>query len=100
MMKQEHTPLTTEEYQSIKVGDIIERMLGFAIPIYVIVSEITDNLIICGPWTFDRKTGIEVDDDIPSTVSYIRRILTDEMKELLSGPEKLERIPYPFEPKS
>jgi len=76
-MKQSYTPLTKEEYHSIKKGDVIERMLAFAIPMELVVQSVTDDVIDCG-WTFDRNTGLEIDDDIPVKVSYISRIIKQE----------------------
>jgi hypothetical protein len=93
--KQEYTPLTKEEYQSIKPGDYIERMLGFQIPVIFKVIEVKDNLIkaedVVGfgaDWDFDATTGLEVDDDIPVMVSYIRRILKPEEVEKAIAGEK------------
>jgi hypothetical protein len=87
-MKQKHTPLTKEQYQAIKPGDVIERMLAFCIPMYLNVQKVEDNIIDAG-WTFDRNTGLEIDEDIPLTVSYIRRVLTEEQKELLKTQKEL-----------
>lgn len=81
-MTQTHTPLTKEQYNSIKKGDVIERMLAFAVPMYLNVQNVSDKIIDCG-WTFDRNTGLEIDEDIPVTVSYISKILNDEQKEYL-----------------
>ncbi len=88
-MKQAYTPLPKETIRAIKIGDVIERMLGFAIPVYLNVVDVTENIIDCG-WTFDRNTGLEVDEDIPTTVSYIRRVLTEEQKEIIKNGGKLE----------
>lgn len=87
-MKQEHTPLTKEQYQAIKPGDVIERMLAFCIPMYLNVQKVEDGIIDAG-WTFDRNTGLEIDEDIPLSVSYIRRVLTEEQKELLKTQKEL-----------
>ena len=87
-MKQEYTPLTKEQYQAIKPGDVIERMLAFCIPMYSNVQKVEDNIIDAG-WTFDRNTGLEIDEDIPLSVSYIRRVLTEEQKELLKTQKEL-----------
>lgn len=76
-MKQEYNPLTKEEYHSIEKGDVIERMLAFCIPMKLVVQNVTDDIIDCG-WTFDRNTGLEVDDAIPTTVSYISKIIKKE----------------------
>ena len=77
MSKQEYKPLTKEEYKSIKAGDVIERMLAFCIPMELRVQSVDDNIINAG-WVFDRNTGLEIDEDIPSTVSYISKIIKQE----------------------
>jgi hypothetical protein len=77
-MKQTHSLLTKEEYNSIKSGDKLERMLAFCIPMIVIVQHVKDDVIYtAGGWTFDANTGLEIDEDIAATVSYISNILTD-----------------------
>lgn len=84
-----YKPLTTEQYQAIKVGDVVERMLAFKIPMYLVVQEVTEDIIDCG-WTFNRKTGVEVDDMIPVAVSYISRVLTE--KEIVKNGGKLTAL--------
>jgi len=84
----EYKPLTKEQYNSIKPGDVIERMLGFTIPCYLVVQSVTNDIVDAG-WTFDRNTGLEVDEDIPTTVSYISKILTEEEKETVKLKGKL-----------
>jgi hypothetical protein len=87
-MKQTYTPMKKEDIQAIKAGDVIERMLGFAIPCYLVVEEVTDTLIkAC--WEFDRNTGLEVDEDIPATVSYIRRVLNEDQKAIVKEGKNL-----------
>lgn len=76
-MKQQHNPLTRGQYQAIKVGDVIERMLAFCIPMNLVVQSVTSDVIDAG-WIFDRNTGLEIDEDIPATVSYISRVFTKE----------------------
>jgi len=90
-MKHLYTPLEEDKLASIKAGDVIERMLAFTIPIYLIVQKVEEGIIDAG-WTFDVKTGLEIDKDIPTTVSYIRRVLTEEQKELLKNGAK--EVPY------
>jgi hypothetical protein len=63
-------------------------MLAFCIPMYLNVQKVEDGIIDAG-WTFDRNTGLEIDGDIPQTVSYIRRVLTEEQKELLKTQKEL-----------
>lgn len=84
-----YTPMTRETLFAIKKGDVLERMLAFEIPLYLIVQKVTDDVIDCG-WIFNRKTGIEIDEEIPSPVSYIRRVLTEEQKETIKEGGKLE----------
>lgn len=86
--KQSYTPLPKEEYLKIKAGDVIERMLAFCIPDYLIVQKVDDNIIDAG-WVFDRNTGLEIDEDISSTVSYIRRVLTEEQKVIIKEGKEL-----------
>jgi hypothetical protein len=76
--KQEYIPLSKEEYRSIAVGDIIVRQLVFLIPMQLKVMELTEDRIICGFWEFDRNTGLEIDEDISHTVSYISEIIKNE----------------------
>lgn len=45
-----------------QVGDKVTRMLCGSLPIELTVTEVTDKYIRCGDWTFDRRTGAEIDD--------------------------------------
>jgi hypothetical protein len=74
-MQQSYKPLSVQEYESIKVGDIIIRMIAFVLPIELTVTAVDEKVITTGAWRFDRKTGIEIDEDIPTAVSYISEIL-------------------------
>lgn len=53
---------------AIRPGDRVRRMLGGSIPIDLIVTDVTRDLILCGEagigWSFDRVTGAEVDGEI------------------------------------
>lgn len=53
-----------QEYlKSLVVGDTVTRnMCGVKMPLKI--SEITDELIICGPWSFSKKTGAEIDEEL------------------------------------
>lgn len=73
-MKQTFAPLTKEEYNSIEPGDKITRMLGFSVPMELLVRSVNDTTIDAG-WVFDRNTGLEIDEDIPVIVSYISKIV-------------------------
>jgi hypothetical protein len=53
-----------KEFENLKVGDVVVRMLAGTIPMKLRVSEITDELIISGAWQFDRATGAEVDEEL------------------------------------
>lgn len=84
-MKIQYQPMTKEQLSQIKSGDVIERMLAFSVPMYLVVEEVTDTQIIAGWYTFNRETGIEIDEDIPTPVSYIKKVLTEEEKEQLKN---------------
>jgi len=51
-------------FAHIKKGDAVTRMLAGTIPMTLRVTQVDDKLIHCGPWTFDRFTGAEVDHDL------------------------------------
>lgn len=46
-----------------EVGDVVTRILA-GIPMKLRVSEVTPELISCGPWTFDPLTGAEIDEEL------------------------------------
>ncbi len=46
----------------MNVGDTVTRMLCGTISIKLTVTSITDDLIVCDLWEFDRATGIEIDE--------------------------------------
>jgi hypothetical protein len=48
----------------MEVGDTVIRWLAGVAPMPLKITERTDDLIVCGPWTFDRKTGAEIDPDL------------------------------------
>lgn len=53
------------DFTHIEVGDTVKRMLAGKIPMDLKVTEITEDLIVTGGgWTFDRRTGAEVDEDL------------------------------------
>lgn len=55
-------------FEHIKPGDTVRRMLGGTVPMDLLVSEVTDTEILCGPrdegWMFCRKTGAEIDPEL------------------------------------
>ena len=48
----------------VKPGDIVTRWLAAKCPMKVKVTEVTDTLIHCGPWKFDRLRGYEIDEEL------------------------------------
>ncbi len=52
-----------KKLKETKVGERVTRnMAGIIMDLRV--SEVTDDLIKCGPWEFDRQTGAEIDEDL------------------------------------
>jgi hypothetical protein len=51
-------------FENLRVGDVVVRMLAGTIPMKLQVSDITDQLIICGDWQFDKATGAEIDEEL------------------------------------
>ena len=68
-----------------KPGDTAVREMCGEMPLKV--TEVTDKLIICGPWQFDRATGAEVDEELGwgpefgCTGSYLVRIIPQQQEE-------------------
>lgn len=69
--------------EDIKVGDYVIRYFGYdpnpgshCPQMRMIVTQVTDNKIHCGPWKFDRKTGGELEKELgwtaTKTGSYIK----------------------------
>jgi len=59
-------------FRHITVGDKVTRSLAGSIPMHMRVTEVTDDLIVCGGWTFSRTTGAEQDDDLQWGDAYGR----------------------------
>lgn len=59
----------------LKPGDTVQRMIAGVLAMELRVTEVTDTQIICGPWTFSRRNGAEIDEDLDwneqQTGSYI-----------------------------
>ena len=54
----------------MKVGDIVTRdMCGFIQEL--VITGVTDDRIICGDWEFDKETGVEIDDMLSCSPSFI-----------------------------
>lgn len=68
------------DFSDVKVGDEVTRLLAGELPNRLKVKAVTETLIECevpgfpsAPgWTFDRKTGIEEDDELGWGVKYGR----------------------------
>lgn len=55
------------DFRSVKVGDRVVRLLAGELPMELVVTEVSDGVIVCGGpegWRFDRATGIEVDEEL------------------------------------
>ena len=61
----------------LKIGDVVTRLLGGAIPMRLSVTDITNSRIICGPWEFNKTSGVEIDEDISG---YISHLILDERR--------------------
>jgi len=61
----------------LKPGDTVVRMLAGEIPMPLKVTEVTEDLIKCGPWQFDRATGAELDEELGWTVEKTGSWLVD-----------------------
>lgn len=71
----------TVQITDIKVGDRIGRQVSSDGPImWLTVTEVDEEVIHCNLWTFDRKTGAEIDHELQwgpeygRTGSYIVRV--------------------------
>ena len=51
-------------FQSVKIGDKVIRILAGSIEMPLKVTDITETRIICGPWEFSRETGGEIDEEL------------------------------------
>lgn len=73
-----------KQLPDVAVGDIAHRLICGALNQDLNISEVTEDRIICGPWTFDRRTGKEIDDDLsssPSRLTGITRVTVTETNE-------------------
>ena len=73
-------------YSNIKVGMRIERLLAGRVKMDLDVTGVTEQTIVCGPWVFDKKSGMEIDEDLGwgpqfgRTGSYIKGVKDEENK--------------------
>ncbi len=50
--------------RDLRAGDRVLRTFGSHPAMTLTTTEVGGGLIRCGPWTFDRETGAEVDEDL------------------------------------
>jgi hypothetical protein len=50
--------------ESLRVGDVVVSMLAGTLPMKLQVSDITEQVIVCSAWQFDRATGAEIDEEL------------------------------------
>lgn len=65
-------------FEHIKPGDQVTRLICGTMPMELNVTRVDDKLIHCGPWTFDRVTGGEVDEDLGWTAYSSGSVLKRE----------------------
>ena len=85
-------------FENLRVGDVVVRMLADTLPMKLEVSDITDQLIVCSAWQFDRATGAEIDEELGwgplplMTGSYIDPSQTEHgVQRTQTDPEKSRR---------
>jgi hypothetical protein len=66
-------------FEHIEVGDVVTRLLAGSIPMRLQVTELTEDHIICGWWTFSRKNGAEIDEDLGWTELQTGSFLKKEL---------------------
>lgn len=60
-------------------GDKVVRIVAGRHTMLLQVTAVTEQLIFCGPWKFDKRTGAEVDEDLDwgppplATGSYLEK---------------------------
>lgn len=68
----------------MKVGDTVIRTVAGTMEMPLKVTELTDDIIVCGSWNFDRATGAEIDDDLnwgpppKHTGSFLKEIVEEK----------------------
>lgn len=57
--------MTIKTLKELAPGDPVTRFLSSdRIPMALKVTKVDDKLIHCGPWTFNKENGAEVDEDL------------------------------------
>ena len=49
---------------TLNVGDLVARTMGGKVVMTLKVTAMTDRVVCCGPWTFLKSTGGEIDEDL------------------------------------
>ena len=49
---------------SVQLGQKVSRVLAGGFKMTLIITALTDDKIICGPWEFSRFTGGEIDEEL------------------------------------
>lgn len=50
--------------ENLRVGGVVVRMLAGTLLMKLQVSGITDELIICSAWQFDKATGAKINEEL------------------------------------
>ncbi len=53
-------------FEKLRVGDVVVRMLAGTLPMKLQVSEVTEQLVVCSAWQFDKATGAEINEELGS----------------------------------
>jgi hypothetical protein len=61
------------DLSTAQVGDIVTRLLMGRVPMDLYISELTEDIVKCGDWTFNRHTGYEIDEDLSISASRLIR---------------------------
>lgn len=56
--------MTRKSLPNRKVGEEVNRMIAGTIAMPLIITRITPEYIFCGPYMFDRNTGMEIDEEL------------------------------------
>jgi hypothetical protein len=62
---------TRVDFMAVEAGDTVLRLLAGRVPMQLNVTLVDEDLIHCGPWTFSRRTGREVDPELSLSASYL-----------------------------
>lgn len=63
--------------KSVRIGMKVRRMLAGKVPMELMVTDLNDTLVTCGWWTFDRTTGVEIDEELGWGLTITGSVLTE-----------------------